>query len=103
MTKENDQNTFEFGPDVEVNQAAYIDPTARMFGKVSLAEGTSLWPYAVIRAEMHEVQVGRFSNFQDHVAVHVGASNPTIIGDYCSITHQAMVHGATVGDNSMLG
>jgi carbonic anhydrase/acetyltransferase-like protein (isoleucine patch superfamily) len=99
MTKENDQNTFEFGPDVEVNQAAYIDPTARMFGKVSLAEGTSLWPYAVIRAEMHEVQVGRFSNFQDHV----GASNPTIIGDYCSITHQAMVHGATVGDNSMLG
>ena len=99
MSQENDQDTFAFGPDVAIDQAAYIDPTARIYGKVSLAGGTSLWPYAVIRAEMHEVQVGRFSNFQDHV--HVGASNPTVIGDYCSITHHAMVHGATTRSSAL--
>jgi carbonic anhydrase/acetyltransferase-like protein (isoleucine patch superfamily) len=79
MSQENNQDTSSFGPDVEVNQAAYIDPTARIYGKVSLAEGSSLWPYAVIRAEIHEVQVGRFSNFQDHVAVHVGASKGAML------------------------
>lgn len=94
---------FRFGSEISLDRPAYIDPTARVFGKVFLAEGASLWPYAVIRAENHEVRIGRFSNIQDHAMLHVGAGGPTIVGEYCSIAHHAVLHSATVGDNSLVG
>ncbi len=96
-------DVFEFGPDITLDRPAYIDPTARAFGKVALGEGASLWPYAVIRAEAHAVQIGRFSNIQDHAVLHVGAGGPTVVGDYCSIAHHAALHSATIGDNSLIG
>lgn len=83
-------------------QAAYIDPSAQVYGKVSLGEGSSLWPASVIRAESAEVRIGRFTNLQDHVMVHVGYRLPTIVGDYCSITHRAVLHGCTIGDNCLI-
>lgn len=84
-------------------QAAYIHPTACIHGNVELGEGTSLWPYAVIRAESRQVRIGRRSNLQDHVMVHVGYRAPTIVGDYCSITHRVVLHGCTIGDNCLIG
>jgi len=83
--------------------SAYIDATARVFGKVDLGENSSLWPYAVIRAECHFVRLGRFTNLQDHAMVHVGFHAPTIVGDYCSITHRVVLHGCTIGDNCLIG
>src|SRR5215813_2576565 len=84
-------------------QAAYIDPSARIFGAVEIAEGASVWPCAVIRAESHCVRLGRFSNLQDHVLVHVGYHRPTIIGAYCSITHRVVLHGCEIGDHCLIG
>lgn len=84
-------------------KAAYIDPTARIYGRVSIAEAASLWPYAVVRGESLEVRIGRYTNLQDHVMVHIGYHAPTIIGDYCSITHRVVLHGCTVGDNCLIG
>jgi carbonic anhydrase/acetyltransferase-like protein (isoleucine patch superfamily) len=83
--------------------AAYIDPTARVYGAVEIGAEASLWPYAVIRAEGFAVRVGRWTNLQDHVMVHVGYNAPTIVGDYCSITHRAVLHGCTIGDNCLIG
>ena len=84
-------------------QAAYIDPGARVHGAVEIGEGSSLWPYSVIRAEGFRVRLGRSTNLQDHVMVHVGYAAPTIIGDYCSITHRVVLHGCTIGDNCLIG
>jgi carbonic anhydrase/acetyltransferase-like protein (isoleucine patch superfamily) len=83
-------------------QAAYIDPSVRVHGEVEIGEGASLWPYTVIRAESRQARIGRFSNLQDHVMVHVGYHNPTIVGDYCSITHRVVLHGCTIGDNCLI-
>ena len=83
--------------------AAYIDPTARIYGNVEIGEAASLWPYAVIRAESKFVRVGRYTNLQDHVMLHVGYHAPTIVGDYCSITHRVVLHGCTIGDNCLIG
>ena len=82
---------------------AYIDPTARVHGKVEIGEGSGLWPYTVIRAEHQFVRLGRCTNLQDHVMVHVGYAKPTVVGDYCSITHRAVLHGCTIGDNCLIG
>ena len=49
------------------------------------------------------MRIGRFTNLQDHVMVHVGYHKPTIVGDYCSITHRVVLHGCTIGDNCLIG
>ena len=61
---------------------AYLDPTARVHGLVEIGENASLWPYTVIRAESRHVRIGRCTNLQDHVMVHVGYHAPTVVGDY---------------------
>src|SRR5262245_30357153 len=83
-------------------QAAYIDPSARVYGQVEIGEGASLWPCSVIRSEGFHVRIGRFTNLQDHVMVHVGYNKPTIVGDYCSITHRVVLHGCTIGNNCLI-
>lgn len=88
---------------VRFPDAAYIDPTARVYGQVEIGAGASLWPYAVIRAEGLHVRLGRCTNLQDHVMVHVGYRSPTIVGDHCSITHRVVLHGCTIGDNCLIG
>jgi carbonic anhydrase/acetyltransferase-like protein (isoleucine patch superfamily) len=97
--------TTAASPDMDTRfpHAAYIDPTARVFGQVELGEKASLWPYAVIRAEGAFVRIGRCTNLQDHVMVHVGYHAPTVVGDYCSITHRAVLHGCTIGDHCLIG
>jgi carbonic anhydrase/acetyltransferase-like protein (isoleucine patch superfamily) len=95
--------TFAFGPDVRLERPAYVDPTARIFGLVSAGEGSSFWPYSVIRAEGAAVQIGRYCNVQDGAVIHVGGGRGTVIGDYCSIAHRAVVHGAEVGDDCLIG
>jgi carbonic anhydrase/acetyltransferase-like protein (isoleucine patch superfamily) len=96
--------SFVFGPEVNLDKPAYVDPTARIFGRVSAGEGCGFWPYSVIRAEGGAVLIGRFCNIQDTVVIHVGGGgNGTVIGDYVSIGHRAVVHGAEIGDDCLIG
>jgi carbonic anhydrase/acetyltransferase-like protein (isoleucine patch superfamily) len=66
-------------------------------------EGSSFWPYSVIRAEGAAVTLGRCCNVQDTAVIHVGGSRGTTIGNYCSIAHRAVVHGADIGDDCLIG
>jgi len=95
--------TRNFGAGVVLDNPAFIHETALIYGKVHIAEGASLWPHVVIRSEMHEVRIGRRTNIQDFVMIHVGNTTPTIIGENCSITHHCTIHGANVGDNCLIG
>lgn len=92
-----------FGPDVSVDAAAFVHPTAQVYGKVSIAAGASLWPNVVVRAESQEVVVGARTNIQDFVMIHVGAGTGTIIGEDCSITHHVTLHGCKIGDRVLVG
>ena len=84
-------------------QAAFIHPSALLFGTLELAQDVSIWPYAVIRADMHHVSIGARTNIQDHVMIHVGGTTPTIVGADCSITHRVTLHGCKVGDRVLVG
>lgn len=101
--KKTDLSTGRFGPLVRIAQTAFVHDTALIYGQVDIADDCSVWPYSVIRSEMHEVRIGRGSNVQDHVMIHVGYDHPTIIGEMCSITHHATIHGATLGNNVLIG
>jgi len=95
--------SFVLGPEVQLDQPAFVDLTARIYGRVSAGEGSSFWPYSVIRAEGAAVKLGRCCNVQDGAVIHIGGGHGTNIGDYCSIAHRAVVHGATIGDDCLIG
>ncbi len=92
-----------FGNEVYLENPAYIHPTAQIYGRVKLKEGSSLWPYAVIRSEIYEVEIGKKTNIQDFAMIHIGIKNGTIIGNHCSITHHCTLHGCVIGDNCLIG
>jgi carbonic anhydrase/acetyltransferase-like protein (isoleucine patch superfamily) len=91
------------GPDVRDLGSAWIDPSARIYGKVEIGEAASIWCNVVVRAESHEVVIGPRSNIQDFVMIHVGNGTGTIIGADCSITHHVTLHGCKIGDAVLVG
>ncbi|WP_312163004.1 gamma carbonic anhydrase family protein [Phenylobacterium sp.] len=96
--------TFPFlGPDVRDHGSAWIDPSARIFGAVEIAPEASIWCNVVVRAESQKVVIGKRTNIQDFVMIHVGAGTPTIVGENCSITHHVTLHGCDIGDNCLIG
>lgn len=82
---------------------AWVAPGVQVYGDVEVGAGSGLWPHAVLRAEAWSIRVGRLTNIQDFVMVHVGYDSPTVIGDFCSITHHATIHGATIEDCVLVG
>ena len=84
------------------NQPIWQADSAELFGTIELCEGVSIWPKVVMRAEIHFIKIGQFTNIQDFVMIHIG-SHETIIGEFCSITHHSTIHGATIGDNCLIG
>jgi carbonic anhydrase/acetyltransferase-like protein (isoleucine patch superfamily) len=73
-----------------------------LYGDIRLHEGVSVWPKVVMRAESDYIDIGAFTNIQDFTMIHI-ADCPTTIGAYCSITHHCTIHGATIGDNCLIG
>jgi len=87
----------------EVHSSAWIAPSAQVYGHVAVGAGSSIWHNSVLRAECAEIRIGRMTNLQDFVMVHVGYEHPTVIGDFCSVTHHVTVHGATIEDDCLIG
>ena len=87
----------------QIGSSAFVAPGARVIGAVSLAEGASVWYNAVLRADSDAITVGERSNLQDNVSVHVDTDRPVTIGADVSVGHNAVVHGCTIGDGSLIG
>ncbi len=85
-------------PDVE--QAVFIADNCTIAGDVTIGEGSSVWFYACIRAEVAPITIGAYSNVQDHCMLHADYDCPIRIGDRVSVGHNAIMHGATIGDDT---
>lgn len=86
-----------------IHPSAWLALTAQVYGNVVIGEDASLWPNCVIRAECNDVRIGRMTNIQDFVMIHVGFDHSSQIGEFCSITHHVTIHGATVEDHCLIG
>jgi carbonic anhydrase/acetyltransferase-like protein (isoleucine patch superfamily) len=89
--------------ELDVGRAAYIHPSAAIYGKVRMGEGSSIWINAAIRSEASHVDIGAYTNIQDFVMIHTDPGRPVVIGSHCSITHHATIHGSTIGNNVLIG
>ncbi|MEM6504964.1 MAG: gamma carbonic anhydrase family protein [Planctomycetota bacterium] len=84
-------------------RSAYLADTARVTGEVELGDGVSVWPSAVIRGDVAKVTIGGGTNIQDNATVHCDSGKPNTIGARVTIGHNAVVHGVSVGDGSLIG
>lgn len=87
----------------DIHSSAFLAAGARVIGAVTLGEGASVWYNAVLRGDSDSITVGAGSNLQDNVSVHVDAGHPVVIGRDVSVGHNAVVHGCTIGDGSLIG
>lgn len=87
----------------ELDADSYVHEQATLIGQVKLNAGASVWPQAVLRADNEPIDVGIGSNVQDGAVLHTDPGFPLAIGEYVTIGHQAMLHGCTIGDNSLIG
>ena len=87
----------------KIDKTAFIAEGAVVIGDVVLGAGSSVWFNAVLRSDNNFIRIGRNSNIQDGVFIHEDQDNPVIIGDNVTVGHKAMLHGCTIGDNSLIG
>ncbi len=81
----------------------YVAPSAVLVGDVTIDEGASVWHGAVLRGDFDSIVVGRDSNVQDNVVVHVDRGMPAVIGRRVTVGHAAVVHGCSIGDDCLVG
>ncbi|MEU0253347.1 gamma carbonic anhydrase family protein [Streptomyces sp. NPDC006184] len=91
------------GKEPRVDPEAFVAPTASVVGDVTLHAGASVWYGAVLRGDVEKITVGARANVQDNVTLHADPGFPVTVGERVSIGHNAVVHGATVEDDCLIG
>jgi carbonic anhydrase/acetyltransferase-like protein (isoleucine patch superfamily) len=86
-----------------VHPTAFIHSTATVCGNVTLGARVSVWASAVIRGDSDSIEIGDDSNIQDGTVVHTDEGIPTRIGKRVGVGHRAIIHGATVEDDCLIG
>lgn len=94
-----------------IHKTVFVHPSSTIIGDVVIGKHSSVWPGVVIRADFTKVRIGRYTNVQDNAVIHSGDmyedKRPkyysTKIGNYVIIGHQALVHGATIEDQCIIG
>ncbi|MCB2015719.1 MAG: gamma carbonic anhydrase family protein [Sphingobium sp.] len=97
---------YEFdgkAPILPEDGSAWVAPSADLIGDVHLAADASIWFGVVIRADNTPIKVGARSNIQEQTVMHSDEGVPCTVGEGCTIGHHVMLHGCTIGDNSLVG
>lgn len=87
----------------DLSKAAFVAPNAIVIGHVEVRAGASIWYGAVVRGDVEKIVVGQCTNVQDGAILHGDPGNPTVLEDYVTIGHRAVVHSAQIGRGSLVG
>jgi carbonic anhydrase/acetyltransferase-like protein (isoleucine patch superfamily) len=88
---------------MKVGKDTYIAKSAVIIGNVSIGERCGVWENAIIRGDLNTIEIGDESNVQDCCVLHVSPKNPIKIGRRVSVGHGAIVHGATIDNDCIVG
>lgn len=86
-----------------VAEDCWVAPDANVIGNVELLPGASVWFGCTLRGDNELIQIGAGSNVQENSVMHTDVGYPLTIGAGCTIGHKVMLHGCTIGDNSLIG
>lgn len=100
-------NSSHFSPNfygfVDGSAAAFIAPNATLIGDVAIAPGVSIWYGAVVRGDVEKIVIGRSTNVQDGAILHGDPGKPTVLEEFVTIGHRAVVHSAHVERGCLIG
>lgn len=91
------------GIEPNIDSSAWIHESAIIIGNVEIGPSVTIWPNVVIRGDNDKITIGQCSNIQDGAVIHTDTGHPVTISEGVSIAHLAMIHGATVCKNSLIG
>lgn len=95
---------YALGADTpQIHEDCWVAPDANLIGKVVLEESSSVWFGATLRADHEEIRICAGSNVQENCVMHIDMGYPLTVGRDCTIGHKVMLHGCTIGDNSLIG
>ncbi len=86
-----------------LDASAWVADSAQVIGNVTLAADTSVWFGVVVRGDTDHIAIGRGTNVQDGSVLHADAGVPLNVGQNVTIGHKVMLHGCTIGDESLIG
>ncbi|NJM98058.1 MAG: gamma carbonic anhydrase family protein [Phormidesmis sp. RL_2_1] len=93
----------QFWPAPDISQAAFVAPNATVIGQVEIGLGASIWYGAVVRGDVDVVRIGASSNVQDGAVLHGDPHLPTVLEDYVTIGHKAVIHSAHIETGCLIG
>jgi carbonic anhydrase/acetyltransferase-like protein (isoleucine patch superfamily) len=93
----------DFSPELPEPGHFWIAPEAVVVGRVRIKQHVGIWFGAVVRGDDEQIEIGEYTNIQDGCVLHADPGYPLAIGRNCTIGHKAVVHGCTIGDNSLIG
>ena len=82
-----------------IHKTVKLFPGAKVVGDVKIGERSAIWYNAVVRGDIGNITIGKYSNIQDNCVVH----SPTVVGDYVTVGHAAVVHACIIYDNCLIG
>ncbi|WP_277188317.1 gamma carbonic anhydrase family protein [Caballeronia sp. BR00000012568055] len=85
-----------------IHESVFLADNATIIGRVTLEENASVWPGATLRGDNEPIRVGRDSNVQEGAVLHADPGYPLNIGEGVTVGHQAMLHGCTIGENTLI-
>jgi carbonic anhydrase/acetyltransferase-like protein (isoleucine patch superfamily) len=90
-------------PTLPVSGRYFVAPDAVLVGRVTIEEDVSVWFNAVLRGDNEPIAIGRGTNIQDGCVLHTDPGFPLVVGAGCTIGHRVILHGCTIGDESLIG
>jgi carbonic anhydrase/acetyltransferase-like protein (isoleucine patch superfamily) len=90
-------------PEFEDADTNWIAPDATLIGNIRIGRNAGFWFGVVIRGDGEPITIGADTNVQEHTIMHTDPGFPLTIGEGCTIGHRALLHGCSVGDNSLIG
>ena len=91
------------GHSPKIARYTWVAPDANLIGKVVLEEAASVWFGCTLRGDNEEILIGAGTNVQENTVMHTDMGYPLVIGSGCTIGHKAMLHGCTLGENTLIG
>jgi len=87
-----------------IGRGVFVDPSAQIIGNVEIGANSSVWFNSVVRGDVYYIRIGESSNIQDLCCLHVTRDrNPTILGDFVTVGHGAILHGCTIESHCLIG
>lgn len=87
----------------DIHSSAWVADNAQVIGDVVLEEDVSIWFGVVVRGDTETIKIGKGSNIQDNSVIHADPGMPLTVGNNVTVGHQVMLHGCTIGDNTLIG